>query len=100
MAQSDWAEVRRLAADLQRLQQTSTSHRLTERNCVELVTMLVKRGLLDVLYTRDGKEYVTPSQLEREIRDELIIHGGIGLISGPDVNIHVVYMNCTNLEFT
>ena len=76
MAGSDWAEVRRLAADLHRLQESSTPHRLTERNCVELVAMLVKQGLLDVMYTRDGKEYVTSGQLEREIRDELLAHGG------------------------
>ena len=77
MAQSDWGEVRRLAADLQRLQQSSTAHRLTERNCIELVATLVKRNLLGlVLYTLDGKEYVMPDQLVREIKDELTVHGG------------------------
>jgi hypothetical protein len=32
--------------------------------------------LLDVVFTTDGKEYVTPQQLTREIRDELYVHGG------------------------
>ena len=77
MEGSGWAEVRRLAADLQRLQQSSTAHRLTERNCVELVATLVKRSLLELVYTLDGKEYVTPEQLVREIKDELAVHGGI-----------------------
>jgi hypothetical protein len=76
MAQSDWGEVCRLAADLQRLQQSSTAHRLTERNCIELVATLVKRNLLELVYTLDGKEYVTPDQLVRDIKDELVVHGG------------------------
>jgi hypothetical protein len=29
------------------------------------------------VFTTDGKEYVTPQQLTREIRDELYVHGGI-----------------------
>ena len=73
---ADWAEVHRLAADFQRLQASSTAHKLSERNCVELVTKLVQRGLLEIAHTLDGKEYVTPGQLDREIRDELAAHGG------------------------
>ena len=73
---ADWAEVHRLAADFQRLQASSTAHKLSERNCVELVTKLVQRGLLEIVHTLDGKEYVTPGQLDREIRDELAAHGG------------------------
>ena len=76
---ADWAEVRRLAADFQRLQASSTAHKLSERNCVELVAKLVERGLLEVVYTLDGKEYVTPEQLEREIRNELSAHGGTSI---------------------
>jgi len=33
------------------------------------------------VFTIDGKEYVTPQQLTREIRDELYVHGGITLTS-------------------
>lgn len=51
-------------------------HRLSERNCVEVVTLLISKGLLDVIYTIDGKEYITPKHLETEIRDELYLHGG------------------------
>ncbi|KAK2563481.1 E3 UFM1-protein ligase 1-like protein [Acropora cervicornis] len=46
-----WEEIKRLAADFQRAQ-------------------------LKVIYTTDGKEYLTPQQLEREIKDELFVHGG------------------------
>lgn len=73
---SDWDEVKRLAADFQRAQLSSTSHKLSERNCVELVQKLVDLGLVEVIYTNDGREYVTPSELEKEIREELFVEGG------------------------
>jgi hypothetical protein len=44
---------------------------------VEIITKLLDLKLLDVVFTTDGKEYVTPQQLTREIRDELYVHGGI-----------------------
>jgi len=50
--------------------------RLTERNCVEIINKLLELKLLDVVFTTDGKEYVTPKQLIREISDELYVHGG------------------------
>lgn len=38
----DWDEIRRLAADLQRAQLSGSIQRLSERNCIEIVTKLVK----------------------------------------------------------
>ena len=77
MAASDWEEIKRLAADFQRAQLSSTAHKLSERNCIEIVNKLINLGLVDVIYTTDGKEYLTPQELEKEIRDEVIVHGGI-----------------------
>nr|CAD7414057.1 unnamed protein product [Timema poppensis] len=54
----------------------NTTNSLSERNCVEIITKLIEHQLLDVVFTVDGKEYVTPNQLSREIRDELFVHGG------------------------
>lgn len=51
-------------------------HRLSERNCIEIITKLVQDKKLDVVHTLDGKEYITPAQISREIRDELYVHGG------------------------
>ncbi|XP_033112791.1 E3 UFM1-protein ligase 1-like [Anneissia japonica] len=76
MASSEWEEVKRLAADFQRAQLSSTAAKLSERNCIEIVTKLIESKSLDVIYTNDGKEYLTPSQLSKEISDELIVHGG------------------------
>ena len=71
-----WAEVRQLVADFQHLQSCTTSLRLSERNCIELVTSLNDIGLIQILYTLDGKEYVTPQCLEKEIRNEISARQG------------------------
>ena len=73
---SDWEEIKRLAADLQRAQQTSTIQKLSERNCVEIVQKLIECKLLDVIYTTDGREYLTHQELGKEIREELLARGG------------------------
>jgi len=73
---SDWDEIQRLAADLQRAQLSTGSFKLSERNCVEIVSKLVSLGLLDVIYTCDGKEYLTHQQLQKEISDEVYMNGG------------------------
>ncbi|KAK5600581.1 E3 UFM1-protein ligase 1 [Crenichthys baileyi] len=73
---ADWEEIRRLAADFQRAQFADTVQRLSERNCIEIITKLVQDKKLDVVHTLDGKEYITPAQISREVRDELYVHGG------------------------
>ncbi|KAM4772730.1 E3 UFM1-protein ligase 1 [Rhinophrynus dorsalis] len=73
---ADWEEIRRLAADFQRAQLSDTVQRLSERNCIEIVTKLIAEKHLDVVHTLDGKEYVTPAQITKEIRDELHVRGG------------------------
>ena len=50
--------------------------RLSERNCIEIVQRLCELKLLDVIYTTDGKEYLTPHELSKEIREELVVHAG------------------------
>ncbi|XP_074043293.1 E3 UFM1-protein ligase 1 [Macrotis lagotis] len=71
-----WDEIRRLAADFQRAQFAETTQRLSERNCIEIVTKLIAQKQLDVVHTLDGKEYITPAQISREMRDELHVRGG------------------------
>lgn len=50
--------------------------RLSERNVVEIVTKLINLKLIDVIYTLDGKEYLTHQELIKEIKDELLVNGG------------------------
>ncbi|KAG5873899.1 hypothetical protein JTB14_005510 [Gonioctena quinquepunctata] len=73
---TDWEEVKRLAADFQKVQLSSTTQRLSERNCIEIVSWLLDRKMLDLIFTSDGKEYLTPSQLVSDIRGELYDNGG------------------------
>ena len=61
----DWDEIKKLAADLQRAQLGGTVQKLSEGNCVEIVNYLKDHGLLQVIFTTDGKEYLTHNQLER-----------------------------------
>ncbi len=75
---SDWDVVKQLAAEFQKVQASTGAQKLSDRNCVEVVSKLVAMGLLTVLHTVDGKEYLTPQQLEREIRDELTANKGEG----------------------
>lgn len=73
---SDWDEIKRLAADFQKVQLSSTLSKLSEANCIEVVNLLIERNLINVVFTVDGKEYITPDHLERELEDELYAHGG------------------------
>ncbi|XP_077574949.1 E3 UFM1-protein ligase 1 [Stigmatopora nigra] len=73
---SEWEEIRRLAADFQKAQFADTSQRLSERDCIDIITKLIQNQKLEVVHTLDGKEYITPAQISREIRDELYRHGG------------------------
>ncbi|XP_052895076.1 E3 UFM1-protein ligase 1 homolog [Anopheles moucheti] len=73
---ADWDEIKRLAADFQKAQLTTSLQRLSERNCIEIVKLLIDKGLIDVIYTNDGKEYLTQDHLLQEVKDELYVRGG------------------------
>ncbi|XP_031828803.1 UFM1 specific ligase 1 isoform X1 [Nomia melanderi] len=104
MSSLDWDEVKRLAADFQKAQLSSTLQKLSERNCVEIVTKLIETKLLDVIFTNDGKEYVTPQHLGKEIKDELYIHGGrislVDLAQILNVNLSHVSKVTSEIEKT
>ena len=76
MSTSQWDEIKKLAADFQRTQLASSLQRLGDRNCVEIVKKLIELDLIKVIFTCDGKEYLTPEHLQKEIEDELIVNGG------------------------
>ena len=71
-------EILALQAALQSAQDQKSSIRLSERNVVELVNKLKDLDLLDksLLYTLNGKEYVTQSRLDAEIKREVRRSGG------------------------
>uniref|UniRef100_A0A7E4VC24 E3 UFM1-protein ligase 1 homolog n=1 Tax=Panagrellus redivivus TaxID=6233 RepID=A0A7E4VC24_PANRE len=84
-----WADIRRLAGDLQRVQATADKDRLSESNCVEIVAKLISRGLTDVVYTCDGKEYITKKHLLTEIQNECTFAGGRISLSDLAASLHV-----------
>lgn len=69
--------------------------RLSERNCVEVVSLLIKQGLINVLYTTDGKEYITPEYLQKEVEDEIYVHGGrVNLVELAQIlNVDLFHIN-------
>ncbi|XP_011704580.1 PREDICTED: E3 UFM1-protein ligase 1 homolog [Wasmannia auropunctata] len=102
MSSVDWEEIKRLAADFQKAQLSSTLQKLSERNCIEIITTLVENKFLDIIFTNDGKEYVTPQHLGKEIKDELYIHGGkvslVDLAQILNVNLSQVTKAVTEIE--
>ncbi|KAL3090919.1 hypothetical protein niasHS_007294 [Heterodera schachtii] len=71
-----WADIQRLAADLQRVQLAEGTKRLSEANCVELVTMLMAMEKVHLVITTDGKEFVTRRHLVTECANECLASGG------------------------
>ncbi|CAH4034048.1 unnamed protein product [Pieris brassicae] len=98
---TDWDEIKRLAADFQKAQLSSTSQRLSERNCIEIVSKLLELKLIEVIFTSDGKEYLTPQHLIREITDELYVRGGrvniVDLAKELSVDLNQININVTDI---
>ncbi|XP_050392394.1 E3 UFM1-protein ligase 1 [Patella vulgata] len=96
---ADLEEVHRLQEKLRLVQLTATKQKLSERNVVEIVSKLVEFNLIDVVYTCDGKEYLTHDEISKEIKEELAVHGGrINLVElqeilNVDLNIIEVQVN-------
>ena len=85
-----------------------------------MVNLLIEKGLANVIFTLDGKEYITPEHLRKQIGDELYVHGRInlvevaknlnvdltritdivdGMLQEPDSEIYVVLGQLMNEEY-
>lgn len=93
---ADWEEIKRLAADFQRTQTSDTLQRISERNCIDIVKKLTDLSLIELIYTCDGKEFLTPEHLLREIKDEIYINGGRVHIHDLASNLNVDYQHVEN----
>ncbi|CAB3366774.1 Hypothetical predicted protein [Cloeon dipterum] len=104
MSAVDWEEVKRLAADFQKAQLSSSAQKLSERNCIIVVGHLIHEKLLEVISTSDGKEYVTPQHLSREIQDELYASKGrinmVELANSLNVDLTHIEARCAELVRT
>lgn len=72
----DDAELNALMRRFQALQQEEVANQITERNVVEIVNVLLKKKMIELLYTTDAKEYLTFDELKREIVDEVFANNG------------------------
>lgn len=64
-------DILELQRQLAEAQQASSSKKLSDRNCVELVMKLQSLNLIDVIFTRSGREYLTHHQLTKEIEEQI-----------------------------
>ncbi len=85
---SDMDDIAELFASLAAAQTQQVAQRLMERNIVDLVQKLRDQGL-QLYPTKDGKEYVTPEQVEREILDAIAAHGGRMQVRSLDDELNI-----------
>ena len=72
----DDLDLEALMGELEAVQEEQTGNRLAERSCIEIMMKLMQSDQLEVLYTLDGREYLTPAQLKRELEAEIERQGG------------------------
>ena len=87
-------EIFALQQQLAAVQKQDTKQRLADRNVVELVLKLQQTDRIELIYTTDGKEFLTPEQLVREVADELAASNGrvvLGAIQ-PILNVDSSYI--------
>lgn len=76
--------IRELQRQLREAQKASNVKKISERNCIDLVQKLIDTGQVKLFHTANGKEWLTPEQLDREIRDALAGEGGrVGVTDLP-----------------
>ena len=81
-------DIAELFASLAAAQTQQVAQRLMERNIVDLVQKLRDQGL-QLYPTKDGKEFVTPEQVEREIVDAIAAHGGRMQVRSLDDELNI-----------
>ncbi|CDW88324.1 UNKNOWN [Stylonychia lemnae] len=85
-----------LQRQLKAVQQSkgAQANKLNERNVVDIIRKLLEDNKIKLIYTQDGKEYLTNEQLEKEIKELLQESGGrLSVLEIPShlgVNIDVV----------
>ncbi len=69
-------EIKKLQEQLAAVQLKDSSLRLSERNVIDLVMKLKDMKAIELIYTLNAKELITPRQLQLEMDDEIISNGG------------------------
>ncbi|PWV08305.1 hypothetical protein C3747_91g53 [Trypanosoma cruzi] len=87
-------DLNELVKKFQAIQRQTFPDQIGERNVVEIINVLREKQLVDLLYTLDGKEYLTWDQLRREVVDEIIFNGGrMNVVDLPgSLNVHFTHI--------
>lgn len=93
---ADWEEIKRLAADFQQTQTIETINRISERNCIDIIKKLIELDYIEIIYSCDGKELITPEQLIRDIEDEVYKNGGRMHLHELAAKLNVDYQHVEN----
>lgn len=94
---ADWEEIKRLAADFQQTQTSDTLQRISERNCVDIIKKLTDLKLIELIYTCDGKEFITPQYLSQQVKDEVLVSGGRVQLHSLAAALNVDYQHVDNI---
>ncbi|KAL7062471.1 hypothetical protein AAHC03_01137 [Spirometra sp. Aus1] len=91
---STWAEIKELSAYLKKVQASESTNFLSERTCVDIVSYLTSSGRLRLIHSIDGRCLLTIKELDREILEELEVHGGhvslLELSANLDVELSII----------
>ncbi|VDQ07381.1 unnamed protein product [Trichobilharzia regenti] len=89
-----WDEVRELANKLKKAQDQPNICRLSDRTWVDIIRHLISVNRLKLIFSNDGRSYLTRSELDKEIRDEVEAHSGrislTELASNLDVDFEII----------
>ncbi|CAH8640798.1 unnamed protein product [Heterobilharzia americana] len=89
-----WDEVRELANKLKKTQDQSNICRLSDRTWVDVIRHLISVNRLKLVFSNDGRSYLTRNELDKEIRDEVEAHSGrislTELASNLDVDFEII----------
>eukprot|EP00792_Barthelona_sp_PAP020_P002543 TRINITY_DN1405_c0_g1_i1.p1 TRINITY_DN1405_c0_g1~~TRINITY_DN1405_c0_g1_i1.p1 ORF type:complete len:711 (-),score=218.27 TRINITY_DN1405_c0_g1_i1:1094-3226(-) len=87
-------ELRLLQEEFYKAQAEVITQKISEENCIEIISRLRQLNIIELHHTRDGREYFTYKNLQREIEDEIELSGGrlniIDLVSLLNVDFWLI----------
>ncbi|CAI2736053.1 unnamed protein product [Schistosoma spindalis] len=96
-----WDEVRELANKLKETQNQPNICKLSDRTWVDIIRHLMSVNRLKLVFSTDGRSYLTRNELDKEIRDEVEAHSGritlTELASNLDVDFDIIESRVTEL---
>ncbi|CAH8575097.1 unnamed protein product [Schistosoma turkestanicum] len=96
-----WDDVRELANKLKETQNQPNICKLSDRTWVDIIRHLMSVNRLKLVFSTDGRSYLTQNELDKEIRDEVEAYSGritlTELASNLDVDFDIIESRVTEL---